>query len=253
MAVASRSPNRLEIGRTFARTFQVIGRNWAVLALISLCLAVPPIILTQCAHIWLGSPATPIARLGQTLLLDSVWPIAATAPFYAAVNLLTARELEHERRDLGRLLVRTLVVSPVVIVTYVADLLGVTAGLALLAIPGILLMLAWYVALPAATLEGCGPFKALARSAALTRGSRWAIFAVLLIAGIPGGLITLLGAHFLKGAGPDGFHTWPVTEFKAALAFFAYPFGGVLTTAVYFELRRLHEGALQGELAEVFA
>lgn len=252
-ALASTVQSRFEIGRVFTQTFAVIGRNWAALAPISLCLAVVPIVLIERAHVWLGNPSDPIARFGQILLLDSVLCVAATAPFYAAVSLLTASDLERKPMDFGRLLVRTLAVSPVVIVTYVISVLAMTAGMLLLVIPGIIILLAWNVALPAAAVEGCGPFQALGRSTALTRGSRWAIFAVILVVGIPGGIIGYLGAHFLKSAGPDGYHTWPMTEFKAALAFFTYPFGGVFTTAVYFELRRLREGALRGELAEVFA
>jgi hypothetical protein len=243
----------LQFGRVFSRTFGVIGRNWAALAAISLCLAAVPILLVERTHVWLGTPSDPAAKFGQTLLLDSVVRAGATVPFYVLINLLTARDVECTHTDFGRLLTRALTVLPAVIVACLASLLGEMGGLLLLLVPGILLMLAWKVALPAAAVEGCGPFKALGRSAALTRGSRGAILGIMLAAAIPGGLVGLLGTHFLATNGFVGLHTWPRAAFNATLAFFTYPFWGVLITVIYFELRRLREGALHSEVAEVFA
>jgi hypothetical protein len=57
---------------------------------------------------------------------------------------------------------------------------GVLLGLILLIVPGILLSLAWSLAIPVAVIERRGPFDALPRSSMLTRGSRFRIFVILL-------------------------------------------------------------------------
>ena len=59
--------------------------------------------------------------------------------------------------------------------------LGIMFGLILLIVPGIMLMVAWAVAVPALVVERCGVIDALRRSAELTKGSRWKIFGLFLI------------------------------------------------------------------------
>jgi len=61
-------------------------------------------------------------------------------------------------------------------------------GLILLGI-GIYLAVAWSVAVPAAVIEGRGAVEALNRSAALTKGDRWLVFAVIILLAILGALL----------------------------------------------------------------
>ncbi len=58
---------------------------------------------------------------------------------------------------------------------------GVILGLILLIIPGILLALAWSLAIPIAVIEKQGPLDAIPRSSALTKGSRFRIFVILML------------------------------------------------------------------------
>jgi hypothetical protein len=59
--------------------------------------------------------------------------------------------------------------------------LGVMVGLVLLIIPGIMIGLAWSLAVPIAVIEREGPLDAIPRSARLTKGSRSRIFLILLL------------------------------------------------------------------------
>ena len=59
--------------------------------------------------------------------------------------------------------------------------IGVEIGMTLLIVPGILIYLMWCVAPSALAAEREGMFMALNRSQELTEGSRWKIFAILLV------------------------------------------------------------------------
>lgn len=65
-------------------------------------------------------------------------------------------------------------------VILIAILIGfcVFLGLLLLIVPGILIALAWSLAIPVAVIENEGPLDALPRSSELTRGSRFRIFVI---------------------------------------------------------------------------
>jgi hypothetical protein len=70
--------------------------------------------------------------------------------------------------------------------------LGLAGGLLLLVAPGLIWLTMWSVALPACSLEGLGPIDCMRRSAHLTKGSRWKVFAILALA-----IITSLGGAML--------------------------------------------------------
>jgi uncharacterized membrane protein len=59
--------------------------------------------------------------------------------------------------------------------------LGITVGIILLIVPGIMLAIRWSVALPACVVENLGPLAAMRRSAELTKGHRWKIFGVFIL------------------------------------------------------------------------
>ena len=70
----------------------------------------------------------------------------------------------------------------------------------------ILLIVIWVAALPAAIAERLGPFNALKRSQHLTRGQRWRVFAVLLMASLAllPALMLITIILFGANAGPQG-------------------------------------------------
>jgi hypothetical protein len=59
--------------------------------------------------------------------------------------------------------------------------LGIVGLSLLLLVPGLIAVAALFVATPICLLEGLGPWTSLQRSAALTRGSRWRVFALCLV------------------------------------------------------------------------
>jgi len=68
--------------------------------------------------------------------------------------------------------------------------LGIIFGTILLIVPGIILMTMWAVALPVAIGEEVGTGEAFGRSRALTKGSRWKILAIVVLAAAVFGSLT---------------------------------------------------------------
>ncbi len=94
-----------------------------------------------------------------------------------AVTYGTVRHLSGERATVAEMLrVGFRRWLPVVGVGLVFGI-GVVLGLVLLVVPGVLLLVAGSVAVPAAVVERPGVLGALRRSFALTRGRRWTLFA----------------------------------------------------------------------------
>jgi hypothetical protein len=173
-----------------------------------------------------------------------------------AVTYGTVRHLSGERARLGDMLRaglrRGLPVVGVGVVLWIATVLGVI----LLVVPGVMLMVASSVAIPAAVVEKPGVLGAIRRSFALTRGRRWPLFAAwLAILAIVWGLAAAVqvGAMVLL--------TLILSPQKAAVAvlvgsqlgnvfFSALPLIGI--SVAYHELRMEKEGVDTAALAKVF-
>ena len=59
--------------------------------------------------------------------------------------------------------------------------LGITAGLLLLIVPGLILLTIWLLIVPAIMLEGHGVFSSFGRSRELVRGHGWNVFGVIVL------------------------------------------------------------------------
>lgn len=127
--------------------------------------------------------------------------------------------------------------------------LGIMAGFILLVIPGIILSLAWLVAVPAMVTERLGVMESIRRSNALTGNARGAIFGLSVAVGLAGWLGSWLFA--LVVAALD------VPQFDLAAALANQTVIGLanalFAVAVYQELRWNKDGSPTDRLAEVFA
>ncbi len=132
--------------------------------------------------------------------------------------------------------------------------LGMTVGMILLIVPGIILAVMWSVAIPALVTEKIGPIAALGRSRALTKGSRWGIFGLVLVAVILS-YVLALGIYGFNFAAMSAASTNPgviqVTGsiIVGALSATLYGCGAA---AIYSELRMIKEGVSNSELAAAF-
>jgi len=111
----------------------------------------------------------------------------------------------------------------------------------------------WWVVGPAAVAEKVGPFVAMSRSAELTRGRRWGIFALILMLGaVKWGFVIALFVPMLSGhdAALEG---WRSTLIIAVVVFgVCLMFKGIVEAVSYALLRNDKDGLSHEQLATVF-
>jgi len=129
--------------------------------------------------------------------------------------------------------------------------IGVTLGSILCIVPGILLYLAWSVAIPAVVIEKQGPLDALPRSSQLTKGSRGTIFLIFLLIAvitfivssviqIPIAVVSFLNALNHKGI-PTGLAV--IAQIGSFLCLtLITPVSTIATSLVYYNQRVRKEG-----------
>lgn len=133
---------------------------------------------------------------------------------------------------LGSVARRGLLVLPVVVAATVMSTLGIGLGLLALVVPGIYLMLRWFVVAQVAAIEGEGWLEALRRSHRLVSGNyvHVILFAVLLLV-ILTGPAYLLAAVFGDGVDPLSFLVGVLVQTLA------WSFAALATALLYFDLR----------------
>jgi hypothetical protein len=117
--------------------------------------------------------------------------------------------------------------------------LGILAGLALLIVPGLVLLTWWIVLAPVIMLECCGVGHGFSRSHELVRGHGWPVFGVVLLT-----LLVLLAFSLALGIALSPLGDAARGFLQAAVGHtLAAPFAAVAWTLTYFRLRDLEERA----------
>lgn len=167
------------VGYVFRRAISILFRNIASFMGIALVVTTPPYLLMWALTPWdeIGTPANEIA--------DSIVAIVEWLLSYIVTGMLvyaTVQALNGRRAGFGECIARGL--SFMWRVVLVAIVVMVLTGLAtiLLIIPGIIVYCALWVALPTAVVEGLGVGASLRRSAELTKGHRWRVFGIIVLA-----------------------------------------------------------------------
>lgn len=145
------------------------------------------------------------------------------------------------------------------ITVFILVILGILQSLSgsylTVAIAGVILLPLWLMAMPVCVNEGLGPLRSFGRSRALTKGHRWKMLVLVLLA-MATGLGLLAAMRFLVRAilsfGPPEI-VGPVARIDALTwtalwtAFFA-----VLLAVSYHQLRAAEEGTEADRVVEVF-
>lgn len=261
------------IGNTLSRTFNLVGRGFGSAGLFLLVgqlisaafnYVIQPLMLGDMTAA--VDPANPAAGLA---IFSSVWYWAAML-FGLAVSALLYGGAIHGYLRAGRGVEASLPECFEKGVTALLPLLGlmilwwlgITFGLILLVVPGLILLAMWAAAMPAMIAEGTGVIESFARSRELTRGYRLKVFVFLLLfailfylvfAVLIGGLLGGVSLGGAMGAAQLESMTSPLYMMITAV------FGWLLTmlmaaglTSVYLELVELQAGTKAGPLADVF-
>jgi hypothetical protein len=273
MASSLHAPGgRFRIGKVFGNTFAVIGRNiWLWLGLTMILLVVPALLLQ-----FLVLQSLTEGVIDQT---EAVWlEVGGALATFVLVLLLQSALIRATIEDMGgkRPSIRDCigtalsVLLPMLGIAFLASLavfLILLAGFALIGAVGPVfnagayliliiailapiayLLLRWVVAIPVLVHERRGVFGSMARSAALTKGSRWALFGLF-------AAVVLASFAAQLALGMTTALLGAITGL-VLLSFVQALLSTVISTAAavsYVELRQVREGTSVAELAEIFS
>lgn len=241
---------KIDIGRVLERGFGVIRRNAGPFLGAGLVFAGLPNFAIQYLS---ADPAfLPETMTGTVIVIYlGVFLFLVFGSFLLQAAIVRAAVLDLSGRpaSLGASLQAAVsLVLPMLGLAIVAGF-GILFGLLLLIVPGIMLYVMWSVAGPVLIQERTGVFDSLSRSAALTSGSRWRVFGLLIIVALLSGVINAV------------FAVLPVDPLNDPLLFAAIftvsavlgaVLGAAMTASLYVELRTVKEGAPVDGLATIF-
>jgi hypothetical protein len=171
---ADRAPvRRIAVGEVVNETFSLYGRNAA------------PLLGSAIVVFVIVGPLSALVENSGGVLLALLAAVIRLAGFglYAGFVVRLVQDARDGRRDLtlGDLLSSAAPAILPLIVFGILFAIGVAIGLALLIIPGLILLTFWSVGAPAIVVERAGPIAAFGRSWRLVRGDAWSVFATLVV------------------------------------------------------------------------
>ena len=246
------------VGGLLSTSFRILLRNLLPFGIIALVItAIPVLIQLALEQSYVVDPEALPNDHSQNLTSLAGWGIAwwflslVFGQFLTATLIFgTVQDLRGERVRLSDCLTRALeVIGPVLGVAILATL---AIGLAsiLLIIPGLIVAIILYVAVPVAVVERPGVMESLGRSVELTDGYRWQLFFVFVVVFV---VVLVVGVtiQFILQALPFLGLT---LSFVVGLAFEAFvgALASVLSAVAYLSLRQAKEGVDVDEIAAVF-
>lgn len=119
-------------------------------------------------------------------------------------------------------------------------LIGICVGLALLIIPGLVLLTWWLVVSPVIMIEHRPVLESFGRSRELVKGSGWPVFGVAVLTLL---IILVVGFVLALILSPIDSDSWKTLIGQAVTNSLAAPFAAVAWTLTYFRLRDIEEAA----------
>jgi uncharacterized membrane protein len=250
--VATGYGETIDIGSVLQRGFAVVWHNAAGFMLAAAVFVGVPSFLIE----YLAAPDTQamlddggFAWAGLMFVL-ALFYVFGTSLLQVAVVRSSILRLNGRPAEFGRSLGTTLGFVLPVFGLSIVYALGVGLGLVLLVVPGIIVMCMWFVAVPVLVEERAGIMGSLSRSAELTSGSRWQVFALIIILSLLGWVLGLVFGIFPATAVPE--NTVFIALCNAIAAAVSGVFGAAVGASLYIELRQVREGATTDNLAAIF-
>lgn len=271
MSDATVERGKIDLGRVIAETFQVIGRNVVTFSVLGLLLSGLPVAIVSyfqagMARSQLAGLASGEFNFSSGLVSGSIMgglvALVTTAILQGALIYVTVQDLNGQKPTLGDSIATGLRNFLALIGVSILFVLGVACGFVLLIVPGIMLLCAWCVAAPAMVADRTGVFGAFGRSADLTRGNRWSIFALLVIVWIVSIVLgtiynAVLGISPFAAGDPAALLDKALSPLGIALAVLRQTVTAIVfsaaTSVLYVELRRARDGLGPEWLREIFA
>ena len=245
-----REVSRFAIGDVLKTSLSTYGRNLptaVVLTAIAFAPACAVFAWVFGGGIDIDSPDQP---LGLWLVSYGLAILFGTFFLEAGMTFAVVRSLRTTPPGLGEVLAFALRALPRVLVVGILVILLVGLGMFALIVPGVILLLVFWVTVPVAAVERVGAWRCLKRSHELTNGHKVPIFGIyFLIYFVVGVALELIAipAMYL-GLSETMFTQAIVVGFALARSVQA-----AMVAVCYHDLRVLKEGGDSGRIAEVFA
>jgi uncharacterized membrane protein len=254
----------VSIGRIFNRAFGTIGSNpTATLGIAFLFGALPATIIGYGSQ-QLRTLGFGLIGFGTTIaiaLLGVILSIAFAMLTQGALVRATIAHSQGRKAGFAESAQAGLAVVVPLFLLAIGSGLGIGIGFMLLLIPGIILYIMWSVAAPALVEENLGIFDAFGRSNDLTRGARWKIFGLELVALVgywmfsaAVGAVAIVMFGGVQGMAAAAVGGFPLSYYilTAVANTITSAVWGVIQTSLYVELRNWQDGPPTDALAEVF-
>lgn len=233
---------QFSVGTVISLAMSVFGANFVPFCVLALILMLPSLVYE------LLVVADPSAGFSVGSLIALVIQMILGQLTTAAITYGSFQQLRGQPVGIGEALSRGLsLILPVIGVGILAGL-ATGIGAILLIVPGIIVAVMLWVAIPVAVVERPGVVESLKRSADLTKGHRWQIFGIVLIVGIAAIVAGVILQFVLLSAGGltiFSIGSWVVNAVFGAL--FA-----TLAAVGYYLLRVEKEGVDIDQIAKVF-
>lgn len=248
------APPSFRVGAVFGRSFELLFRDFGKFFGLSLLAWSPFLLLTLVGgaqpRLAAGVPPSSgaiiqfvLSVFGIALLWMLLSVLCQAIILYGAFEQMRGKSFavgESVKRGLARFF-------PILGVILCMAFGGGLSSL-LFFVPGIIVFLMWYVAVPVCVVEGRGPMASLRRSRELTKGSRWKLFGIVIVIGVASFLVELIIQFiFLAAAGKliAALAVFPCSALIAA-------YRSILIAVVYHDLRVAREGINIDRIAAVF-
>ncbi|WP_119299569.1 hypothetical protein [Dongia deserti] len=250
---------QFSIGRVIGDSFGVLARNIVSFGILALLIGLIDLLfsLFYFDPALLAATLSGPSQIDPTMLQPNWTAIGVGALVTMIVSSLTQaaiiygtfQDLRGQKASIGDCVARGLASVIPVIVGSILLSLGVSIGLALLIVPGIILILMWWVYIPAIVVDRKGIIEAFGRSRELTRGRRWHILSLAIII-----LIIYMAVGFIvetvSGIVASGGTAYTIIQYVFISLVTA--FSAVLVAVSYYYLRAEKEGVDVNEIARIF-
>lgn len=244
---------QFSIGRVIGDSFGVYARNFVSFTALALVIGVVSLLfqLFLVMPMMVRGVQNP-AEMNWVLLLlgASVVPMIVNALTQATIIYGTFQDLRGQKASIGDCIARGLAAIVPVIIGSILLGLAVGIGFMLILIPGLILLVMWWVYIPAIVVESKGMIEAAGRSRELTRGRRWHILGIILIVGIVVLVISFAIGKAFEDAIGQVSTIGSIVQYAFLSVLTAY--SSVLVAVGYYYLRAEKEGTDVNAIASIF-
>lgn len=241
----------LAIGAVLARTFQIMLRNCVAFGLMSLLAYA----LLAIAYYFVAPLLTSMPNAGREIIIY-VMDIPVWAMLSAGVVYGTILDLRQGARPSVVTVVSRGIASVLpAIAVGLAVILCIMLGTVLLIVPGIIIWVIYYVAIPVAVVERTGVGESLERSRLLVRGNGWRVFGVIIVLFV----FQMIVSRFLgneNGAAMaiiDALGDWSIGNLVSiVIECLLVVLTAISSAVIYHDLRLLKDGGDVEQIAAVF-